>query len=97
MDFDFSCLDTPDFGFASSFSSAPLAEFMPQIKPSQRDDPMANVESEINEIKIDGFCMKLAPGENVSSKYLVNSRPNFLPLVQALRQQTKSFSHSQDR
>lgn len=68
MECDYSFLDNEDFGLAKSFSTAPVLNLDPHINLAQKKE--ADLEHELtNEmndcIVEDGFCFKLAPGQNV--------------------------------
>lgn len=70
MDLDFSFLDNEDFGLAKSFSTAPLLSIAPLTNFAQREQ--VDVEKELTEelsesFVSDGFCFKLAPGQDVST------------------------------
>jgi len=71
MDFDFSCLDFEDAGFAKSFTNASPAEIMPTLHAREFQTPEKEAEQIGNEIRSDGFNFKLAPGQGVS--FLVKS------------------------
>lgn len=75
MDFDFNLpnfSDIESFGMAKCFSSAPVGMIAPHFaaehEMAQHDGPSdAECERAMdNQIKVDGFCFKLAPSEDVS-------------------------------
>jgi hypothetical protein len=74
MDFDTSFMDTEDFGLAKSFTTAPIALMMPSINPVAKEAPDAEkqIEQDANSFVSDGFCFKMAPGQDVSQIFLVN-------------------------
>jgi len=66
FDYDFSCLDSEDFGLAKSFTTAPIGLVAPQISLASAEEP--NIEKECeNEILtqgpigVEGFNLKLHP------------------------------------
>lgn len=66
LNFDF--LADEDFGLAKSFSRAPVCTIAPSIDHSKKQE--VDVEKEYTdmlqpEIVSEGFCFKLAPGEDV--------------------------------
>jgi hypothetical protein len=69
MDMDFSFLDNEDFGLAKSFSTAPILAIAPQTNFQQKE--LGDVEKELTEqapgeaFVTEGFCFKLAPGQDV--------------------------------
>ena len=67
MDFAFTAEE--DFGLASSFSTAPFLSIAPQTNFVQKEN--VSVENQYtaelsDSVITDGFCFKLAPGEDVS-------------------------------
>lgn len=61
-------MDNEDFGLAKSFSAAPMLNLNPGLNLSKKQ--AADIEHELTQeltdcIVEDGFCFKLAPGENV--------------------------------
>lgn len=68
MDIDFSFLDNEDFGLAKSFSTAPILAIAPQTNFAQKEQ--VDIEKELTDqlsdsVVTDGFCFKLAPGQDV--------------------------------
>ena len=69
-------MDSEDFGLAKSFSKAPICAIAPQFPYHKKD--MEDVESQMtqtmqNELVSEGFCFKLAAGEDVRdlTNYLI--------------------------
>ena len=66
---DFSFLDNENFGLAKSFSTAPILSIAPLTNFAQKE--LGDVERELSEQAMpeafvsDGFCFKLAPGQDV--------------------------------
>ena len=61
-------MDNEDFGLARSFTKSSVCAIAPQFDHDKKQT--VDVEDELcynleNELKSDGFCFKLAPGENV--------------------------------
>ncbi len=72
MEMDFTFTSDEDFGLAKSFSTAPILSIAPQTNFQQREN--VDVEKELSEqmstqVITDGFCFKLAPGEDVSNQW----------------------------
>ncbi len=70
---DFGFLDNEDFGLAKSFSTAPILAIAPHTNFAQKE--LGEVERELSEQAPDafvseGFCFKLAPGQDV--RFYVN-------------------------
>ena len=62
---DLECLSCEDFGLAKSFRYAPLQQLVETHKDINEDQVDRAVDmQELNEIKVDGFCFKLAPSDN---------------------------------
>ena len=70
MEMDFSFLDNEDFGLAKSFSTAPILAIAPQTNFAQKE--LGDVEKELSQeapgeaFLSEGFCFKMAPGQDVS-------------------------------
>jgi len=68
MNFDFTAEE--DFGLAKSFTNIPMGVIAPAIhgeRETTEDDLKKEFQSVTeNEIKADGFCFKMAPGQDVS-------------------------------
>jgi hypothetical protein len=65
MDFDFSCMDSEDFGLAKSFSTVPIMAISPLTNFAQKEQEDVDkvLEADLRDsIVTDGFCFKLAPG-----------------------------------
>jgi hypothetical protein len=77
MEMDFSFMDNEDFGLAKSFSTAPALTLNPKTNFAQKES--GDIEHQFdadNECAVvtDGFCFKLAPGQDVSlTKYCEHS------------------------
>jgi hypothetical protein len=68
MEMDFSFLDNEDFGLAKSFSTAPILSIAPKTDFSMKE--RGDIEHELSEqapeaFVSEGFCFKLAPGQEV--------------------------------
>ncbi len=75
MDMDLSFLDNEDFGLAKSFSTAPILSIAPHVNFQQKE--RADIDHELSEeaseaFVSEGFCFKLAPGQNVNRMVRVN-------------------------
>ena len=69
MDCDFSFLEVEDFGLAKSFSTAPILSIAPLTNFAQKEQPSVESELELdhnNGLISEGFCFKMAPGQDVS-------------------------------
>lgn len=69
FDMDYSCMDSEDFGLASSFTTAPIGIISPEINLQSAEVPNTDKEWEQqvlnnSEIRSDGFCFKLHPSED---------------------------------
>ena len=66
---DFSFLDNEDFGLAKSFSTAPILSIAPHIplaaKAQEDVEHALEQDGNAGEFVTEGFCFKLAPGNNV--------------------------------
>lgn len=65
---DFSFLDNEDFGLAKSFSTAPILSIAPGTNFGQKE--RGDIEHELTESApeafiSEGFCFKMAPGQDV--------------------------------
>ena len=74
MDMDLSFLENEDFGLAKSFSTAPILSIAPHVNFQQKE--RADIDRELSEeaseaFVSEGFCFKLAPGQNVN-RFCVN-------------------------
>jgi hypothetical protein len=69
MDMDLSFLENENFGLAKSFSTAPILSIAPHVNFQQKEraDIEHELSTEASEAFItEGFCFKLAPGQDVS-------------------------------
>jgi len=72
LELNFNFSDVEDFGMAKCFSKAPVGMIMPHCAAEEEmvnhhGPDMKEAERVLdNEIKVDGFCFKLAPTEDVS-------------------------------
>jgi hypothetical protein len=84
MDFDFSFMDNEDFGLAKSFSTAPILTLAPgtNFEEKERGDIEHELDQELHtgEYVSEGFCFKLAPGQDVSAltKFLYQHLPSLI-------------------
>ena len=65
---DFSFLDNEDFGLAKSFSTAPILSIAPHVNFGQKE--RVDIEHELSlaapkAFVSEGFCFKMAPGQDV--------------------------------
>jgi hypothetical protein len=69
MDMDFGFLDNEDFGLAKSFSTAPILAIAPHVNFAQREqgdlEHQLNMETPAEAFVSEGFCFKMAPGQDV--------------------------------
>ena len=71
MDLDFGFTGEEDFGLARSFSTQPLMQIAPLANFSnttgaqgEETEKKVNMEEDPNEIRAEGFCFKMAPGQD---------------------------------